>query len=89
MKILEAKIYFENDGTINKIAVLADFTLSYIKPLSDVRAIVATNQPMWGYTIISPGDTISEELLKKVVGKGSAEDDAIEFPGWKKRYLKK
>lgn len=89
MKILEAKIYFEKDGTIKKIAVLADFTSPDIKPFSDVRAIVATTQPMWGYTIIYPDEPISKELLKKVAGKGNREDDTIEFPGWKKRYLKK
>lgn len=89
MKILEAKIYFEMDGTINKIAVLADFTSTTVKPLSDVRAIVATTQPMWGYTIIPPNEPLSKELLKKVAGKGSQEDDTIEFPGWKKRYIKK
>ena len=88
MKILEARIEFENDGRIKKIAVLVDFSSTTVKPLTDVRAIVATTKPMWGYTVLSPDEPISGELLKRVAGKGNTENDTVEFPGWKKRYRK-
>ena len=86
MKILEAKIEFENDGKLKKIGVLVDFTLSHIPPFTDVRAIVATTRPTWGYTVIGPDDELSPELLRRVAGQGSQENEATEFPGWKKRH---
>lgn len=86
MKILEAKIQFDQDVKIKRIAVLVDFTSNTVKPYSDVRAIVATTQPMWGYTVISSDDTPNIDLLKRVAGKGNQEDDSVEFPGWEKRY---
>lgn len=89
MRILEARIEFENDGRlIKKIAVLVDVTSTTVKPLSDVRAIVATTQPMWGYTVIRPDESINLDLLKRVAGKGNRENDEVEFPGWEERYRK-
>lgn len=86
MKILEAKIEFEKDGKLKKVAVLVDFTHSDITPFSDVRAIVGTTKLIWGYTVIQPDEPLSIELIKRVAGKGNRESDTKEFPGWKKRH---
>ena len=86
MKILEAKIEFEKDDQLKKVAVLVDFTMEDLKPFSDVRALVATTSTPWGYTSIEPDDELSPELLRRVAGQGSQENDATEFPGWKKRH---
>ena len=86
MKILEAKIEFEKDGKLKKVAVLVDFTHSDITPFSDIRAIVATTKPIWGYTVIQADDPLSIELIKRVAAYGRQEIGTKEFPGWKKRH---
>lgn len=85
-KILEARIEFKNNQ-LDSVTVLVDCTGTQSKPLSDVRAIVATTSPVSGYMQIPPGASISEELLQEVAGYGmeTVYRDAI-FPRWKSKY---
>lgn len=86
MKILEVKInYNPIHGNILRIVVLADFT-SVGKKYSDVRAISGDTQVRWGYQDIAKTDQLTQKLVERIAGHGTAVDADKEFPGWKKRY---
>lgn len=86
-KILESRIEFKNNQ-IQKITVLIDCTSGSSKPLSDVRAIVASTQPTSGYMSIPPSAKLTDELLQQVAAQGSITHDAnLIFSNWKKRFI--
>lgn len=84
-KILEARIEFK-ESKIQRITVLVDCTGDILAPLSDVRAMYATNKTIAGYMFLMPGVKVSEELLQEVAGVGmeTVDRDKI-FPDWKKK----
>lgn len=88
--ILEARIEF-TENKIKKVTVLVDCTSSSSAPLSDVRAISATLNPIGGYTHLKRGVTLSEGVLQEVAAAGFEENNRDKiFPNWKSNYkLKK
>lgn len=88
MKILEAKIEFENGIRIKRVAVLSDYS-DDDKPFCDVRAMEALSKPkfMAGYMALShPLESIDVDLIKRVADYGMDVDVNKEFPGWEKRH---
>ena len=86
-KILEARVEYK-DNKLTRITVLIDCTIGgHSKPLSDVRAIFATTNPIGGYMNISPSAQISNVLLQQVAAAGmeTVDRDKI-FPNWKRKY---
>lgn len=87
MRILEAKIEYNEHGAINRVIVLADFTSSDEPYHSDVRAISADDKSSWGYRQITRGcDQLNQELIENVGKFGQDVPSNDEFPGWKRKY---
>lgn len=87
MEILEVRISYR-EGRISKVAVLGDCT-SVGKPLSDIRAIIATDKPCSGYEFIKPNDTLSDDLINRIADYGMEINPDEIFPNWKKQYKSK
>lgn len=84
-KILESRIEFV-ENQIQKVTVLVDLTSRNSSPLSDVRALYATNKPCGGYMWIEQNSILSKDLLQAVAAYGMETSDRDKlFPGWKKK----
>jgi len=89
-KIIEARIEFGDNNSIKRITVLVDCTSESCKPLTDVRAIFATNKPVSGYYFLMSDATCNNDLLQKVAAQGMQTVDRNEiFPNWKKKHGEK
>ncbi len=87
MRILEAKIEYNEEGAINRVTVLADYASTGESCYSDVRAISADDKSSWGYGQITKGcDQLSQELIENVGKYGQEVPSKDEFPGWTRKY---